>query len=93
MGHPDSNQGHFGKGVSLRFPGNKRNTSCYLSNISRSKPWRAPDTPRVRRYDNLNFMDKSRLSAACAWGENLSMPSTSDLGGNYASRTRHVHEQ
>ena len=38
VGHPDSNQGHFGKGVSLRFPGNKRNTSCYLSNISRSKP-------------------------------------------------------
>ena len=38
MGHPPSDMPHFGKGVSVMFPGNKGNISCYLTNLSRAKP-------------------------------------------------------
>ena len=38
MGHPESDEPHFGKGVSVMFPGNKGNISCYLYQLSRTPP-------------------------------------------------------
>ena len=38
MGHPESDQPHFGEGVAVMFPGNKGSTGCPLTVLSRSKP-------------------------------------------------------
>ena len=37
-GHPASDDSAFGKGVSVMFPGNKENISCYLTKLSRTPP-------------------------------------------------------
>ena len=37
-GHPESVEPTFGKGVNMKFPGNKGSISCYLYELSRSKP-------------------------------------------------------
>ena len=37
-GHPPNDDPHFGKGVTVMFPGNKRNTPCNLTNLSRAPP-------------------------------------------------------
>ena len=35
---PATCETHVGKGLDVMFPGNKVNISCYLTNLSRSKP-------------------------------------------------------
>ena len=37
-GHPDSDHATFGKGVAVKFPGNKADVFCYITSISYSKP-------------------------------------------------------
>ena len=37
-GHPKSDKPHFGKGLSVMFPGDKFSIACHLTERSRSKP-------------------------------------------------------